>query len=227
MAADDRDWYRERAKKTMRDHYYSPKLFRGGGNGGRSSGGLAFRWGIAAVLLVIAVIEWNSRGMNIYRLASSVQEIWPENLQEPVLVVEQHIRGGKAVRSAHMLVGKDRKGQYATKGSIDGVPVYIAINRAESRTLVPIDLMKPDMTTSCFELGSPASSAHRTACHGYADAMVFGVFALPRIPVIFIPGIGGKIQLGMDVLASFDIEQAGSKMLIRSNSPQSENKGGG
>lgn len=29
MSADERDWYRERAAKTMRDHYYDPKVFRG------------------------------------------------------------------------------------------------------------------------------------------------------------------------------------------------------
>lgn len=29
MSADERDWYRERAAKTMRDHYYDPKEFRG------------------------------------------------------------------------------------------------------------------------------------------------------------------------------------------------------
>lgn len=29
MSADDRDWYRERAAKTMQDHYYDPKVFRG------------------------------------------------------------------------------------------------------------------------------------------------------------------------------------------------------
>ncbi|QPN33209.1 TIGR02281 family clan AA aspartic protease [Diaphorobacter sp. JS3051] len=29
MSADERDWYRERAAKTMRDYYYDPKEFRG------------------------------------------------------------------------------------------------------------------------------------------------------------------------------------------------------
>lgn len=29
MSVDDRDWHRERAAKTMRDHYYDPKVFRG------------------------------------------------------------------------------------------------------------------------------------------------------------------------------------------------------
>jgi aspartyl protease family protein len=63
MSADDRDWYRERAKKTMRDHYYKPMDFRGSREVRSAPQGLAIlkvfiAVGLPWAFLVVAGAIW-------------------------------------------------------------------------------------------------------------------------------------------------------------------------
>ena len=115
-----------------------------------------------------------------------------------------------------MVIGQDRAGQFVTVGTLQGQQVRFVVNRTQRETVIPLGLMKNNMTKSCSESARHGNSERPRGCIGYAESLVFGVFALPRIPAVFIETNSDTVSVGADVMAGFEVEQTETMMLIRS-----------
>lgn len=223
MGIQDRDWYREKAKRQKQDLYYDPKLYRSDRcppppvrtAPPRSGPGGVLVWGLILLLLYLYFS---------HRLDGRSQEAPP-----PADVTPLPQRSASPVQApptdaagipTYVDIPRRENGTYVLAGEINGRAVHFLVDTGASLTSVPGRLAAELGLQSCTPREFHTAAGSRMGCVGVVDELSFGPFRARQVQVAIMPEMEGEALLGMNLLASLRMEHQRDRIRLIEDWPR-------